>query len=130
VSQENVEILLAMRDAWNDGDMDRLRAFYDHDVITRLPEGWPEPGPFVGVDAVMRQWERNRETWSADTLALGDFTEAGDRLVVRLTWTGIGRVPGMSLEFTAIYTFREGKVCDQESFWDHSDALKAVGMEE
>jgi hypothetical protein len=34
----------------------------------------------------------------------------------------------MSLEFTAIYTFREGKVCDQESLWDHADALKAVGL--
>ena len=28
-----------------------------------------EPGPFVGVDSVMRQWERNRETWSAEGYA-------------------------------------------------------------
>jgi len=48
---------------------------------------------------------------------------------VRLAWTGAGR-EGLQthLEFTAIYTIRNEKVCDQESFWDHAEALKAVGL--
>ena len=126
-----MEIVQAMADAWNHKDMHRLRDLYDPDVIIRAPEGWPEPGPFVGVDAVMRQWERNRETWSADTFeAVGDLIDVGDRVVVRLVWTGAGRGPETHLEFTAIYTIRNRKVCDQESFWDHDEALKAVGLEE
>jgi hypothetical protein len=27
-----------------------------------LPEGWPEPGPFVGRDAVMRQYDPQLST--------------------------------------------------------------------
>ena len=29
----------------------------DPDVIWRQPEGWPEPGPDVGREAVMRQFD-------------------------------------------------------------------------
>ena len=100
-------------------------------MIIRPPEGWPEPGAFVGVDAVMRQWEQTRELWSADTFEIvGDPIDAGDRVVVRLVWTGAGRGLQTHLEFTAIYTVRNSRVCDQESFWEHADALKAVGVRE
>ena len=67
MSQENLQVVQAMGEAWNAGDMDALREVYDPDVIVRAPAGWPEPGPFVGREAVMRQWERNRESWDADT---------------------------------------------------------------
>jgi ketosteroid isomerase-like protein len=129
MSQENLEVVQAMGEAWNAGDMDALREVYDPDVIVRVPAGWPEPGPFVGREAVMRQWERNRESWDADTFeAVGDPIDAGDRVVVRLMWTGVGRGPRTQLEFTAVYTVRNGKVSYQESFWDHAEALAAVGL--
>jgi ketosteroid isomerase-like protein len=34
------------------------------------------------------------------------------------------------LEFTAVYTVRKGKVSYQESFWNHAEALEAVGLPE
>jgi ketosteroid isomerase-like protein len=125
MSQENVEVVEAMGDAWNARDMDALRDLYDPDVIVRVPAGWPEPGPFVGREAVMRQWERNRESWDADT-----FEAVGDRVVARLIWSGVGRGPQTQLEFTAVWTVRKGKISYQESFWDHAEALKAVGLSE
>ena len=66
MSQENVEIVKAGFEAWNAGDMDALRELYDPDAILRTPEGWPEPGPFFGREAIMRQFEQIRETWDAD----------------------------------------------------------------
>jgi ketosteroid isomerase-like protein len=60
MSQENVEIVRAFFEAWNAGDMDALREMYDPDIIVRMLEDWPEPGPFVGPDAVMRQWQQAR----------------------------------------------------------------------
>lgn len=68
VSKENVEFIRAALETWITGDMDAVREVFDPDVIVRLPEGWPEPGPFVGREEVMRQFERNRETWDVDTL--------------------------------------------------------------
>ena len=54
-------------EAWNAGDMDAVRDLLHPDVIMRMPEGWPEPGPYVGFDAVMREWRQLRETWDADS---------------------------------------------------------------
>jgi ketosteroid isomerase-like protein len=59
MSQENVEIVRATFEARNAGDMDAFRELYDPDVIARAPEGWPEPGPFVGRERLMRQWGRS-----------------------------------------------------------------------
>ena len=62
MSQENVEVMQAAFAAWNAGDMDAFRDLYDPDVIWRQLEGWPEPGPEVGREAVMHQLGQQRET--------------------------------------------------------------------
>jgi uncharacterized protein len=131
VSQENVEIVRAAYAAWNAGDMDGFRELYDPDVIVRPPEGWPEPGPFVGREALMRQWEQVRETWDADTLGpISDFIDVGDRVAVRCIWSGAGHGPELNMEFTILYTVRKGSICFVEYFWDHIEALEAVGLSE
>jgi hypothetical protein len=77
MSQENIEVVRAFFEAWNAGNMDALRELHDPDLMGRPPEGWPEPGPFVGREAVMRQFEQLRETWDADALELiSDFIDA------------------------------------------------------
>ena len=91
MSQENVEVVRAANEAWNAGDMDALRELYDPEAIMRAVEGWPEPGPWGGREAVMRQWKQLRETCDADTFELiGDFIDVGDRVAVRvhLAWHG------------------------------------------
>jgi ketosteroid isomerase-like protein len=60
MSQENVELVKRGFDACNAGDSDACRAIYDPDVVVRTAEGWPEPGPYVGRDALMRWAERVR----------------------------------------------------------------------
>ena len=105
MSQENVEVMKAFFEAWNAGDMDAVRELHDPDVIVRMPEGWPEPGPYVGREAVMRQWEQQRETLDAD---------------------GAGQGP----ESNIVVTLREGKVVRTETHPSRQEALEAVGLRE
>ena len=131
MSRENVEIVRRGFDAWNTGNMDALRALYDPDVIVRAVEEWPEPGPYVGREAVMRQWEKQREAWNVDVLeAVGDYIDVGDQVVVRVLWRGSGAGPEARIELTAIFRCRNAKIVGTEFFWNHSAALKAVGLEE
>jgi ketosteroid isomerase-like protein len=131
MSEENVEVVRNTFEAWNAGDMDRLRDLYDPDVIARAPPGWPEPGPFVGRDAVMRQFQLVREAFDEDSLELvSDFAAIGDRVIVRAAWRMIGRGPEGNMEWTLIYTVRGGLIFGLEYFWDHDDALKAAGLSE
>ena len=131
MSQENVEIVRAVLEAWNAPDMDAWRELHDPDVIQRNPEGWPEPGPFVGREAVMRNFEQARALWDTDTIEpTSEFIDTADRVLVRAIWRGVGRGPESHLEFTLIFTVRRGKVFQIEFSWDHAEALEAVGLSE
>jgi ketosteroid isomerase-like protein len=130
MSQKNVEVVQALFAAWNAGDMDALREHFDPDVIVRTPE-WPEPGPYVGSETVMRWFEQLRETWDADDFELiGDIIDGADRIVVRFIWRGAGYGPEANLELTGVYTGRKGKVFAIEHFWDHAEALETLGLSE
>ena len=44
---------------------------YDPHVVVRYADGWPEGSePIMGREAVMRQWEQQREAFDADTVEL------------------------------------------------------------
>src|SRR4051794_1844508 len=111
MSQENVEIVRAAFEAWNARDMDAHRELHDPGVIVRTPEGWPEPGPFVGREAVVRQFEQLRDTWDADASEpISDFMDAADRVVVRMIWRGVGHGPESNMEFTVVFTVRKDRI--------------------
>src|SRR6478672_9469123 len=131
MSRENVEIVWRGYEAWNRGDMDAVSAVYEEGVIVRTVEGWPEPGPIVGRDAVMRFFAGLRETDAdADIVTALSFIDASDRVVVRQTWQGEGRGPDMDMDVTAVHTLRAARIVLLEYFWDHAEALKAVGLAE
>jgi ketosteroid isomerase-like protein len=131
MSRENVEIVRAAYEAWNAGDTDGARELFVPDLVLRLPEGWPEPGPFVGREACFRQWEQMRETWDADTLEpISGFIDAADRVVIRWIWHGAGRGPESRMEMTAVFTVRKGRIFGVEHFWDHAEALETMGLSE
>src|SRR6478736_3300169 len=105
MSQENVEVVRRTLAAYNAWDMEALRETLDPDVaIGRGLEGWPEPGPFVGREAVMRQFQRVREPWGdAATVAPISVIDAGDRVITRIVAHGAGRRgPEVRLEYTAV----------------------------
>jgi ketosteroid isomerase-like protein len=131
MSQESINVIRQGFEAWNEGDMERLRRLYDPDVIMRSPPGWPEPGPFVGRDAVMRQFSQLRETFDRDSFQpLSEFRATGDRVVVRVDWSGIGSGPESNVEMTIAFTVRKELIFGLEFFWDHDDALEAAGLSE
>lgn len=132
MSQENIEVVRAAYAAWNRGDMNALRELYRPDVmiITGI-EGWPEPPPTVGREAVMQQWERQRDAWDIDTVEpISDFIAGGDRVIVRFVWRTAGHGPNAEMEITGVYTVRKGRIFLIEFFRNHVDALEAVGLSE
>jgi ketosteroid isomerase-like protein len=130
MSQENVEIVRAAYRAFNVGDMDALRELYDPGaILVRGLEAWPEgEEPVVGREAIIRSFQEGREAWDADTLEMAGLIDLGDRVVVRQVWCGVGRGPAARIEWTVICTLRKGKIFLLEQFWDHDEALEALGL--
>jgi ketosteroid isomerase-like protein len=131
MSEENVEILRAYTDTWNSGDMAGVREFYDPDAIMRVAPDWPEPGPFVGRDAVMQQLSEAKGAFDEDWAEIvGDPLPVGDRVIVRVNWHGTGRGPESDMEWTLIFRIRNGRILEVEYFWDYADAVEAAGLSE
>jgi ketosteroid isomerase-like protein len=131
MSEENVEIARASIEAWNAGDMGAFGESYDPHVVVRYADGWPEGSePIMGREAVMRQWEQQREAFDADTAELIEIIDLGDRVVTRFIWRAVGSGPDLSIEVTSVATVRKGKIVYQEFFWNHAKALEAVGLSE
>jgi ketosteroid isomerase-like protein len=130
MSQENVEIVRASLEAWNRGDMEAVGDVFDPDAVMRTAEPWPERGPYLGRDALVR-WQRQlRDTWETAVIEAITLVDAGDRVVTRANLHGIGHGREANLEATSIMTLRKGKVIMVEWFWDHAEALEAVGLSE
>jgi ketosteroid isomerase-like protein len=129
MSRENVEVVKALFAAWNADDMDAYRELLDPATFALPPRDWPEPGPFEGREAVMNQFAGMRNALDFDTAEpVSDFVHGADRVVVRMRWQGAGHGPDVKLEMTGIYTVRSGTIRSQEFFWDHAEALEAVGL--
>jgi ketosteroid isomerase-like protein len=128
MSQENVEIVRSAIAWWNEENMDAISDGLDQNVVATPLQGWPEQGPFVGRDAVMAWYGQVREAWDIDTVEAIRFVDAGDRVLVRVRWHGTGQGPQSTMEFTAVYTLRMGRIVFVEFFWDHAEALVTLGL--
>ncbi|HKP92138.1 MAG TPA: nuclear transport factor 2 family protein [Thermoleophilaceae bacterium] len=128
MSEENVEVVRRAFEAWNSGDMDALAALYDRDAVIWGPEEWPEPGPLLGREAIMRQFELMRAAYETDELEPTRIDHIADRVVVRFIWRGVGQGPELNMELTYVYSVRKGKIRSAEVFRDHGEALEALGL--
>jgi ketosteroid isomerase-like protein len=130
VSQKNVDLVRWSIEAWNAGDMDAWSELLAPNVTWRVMPDWPEQGPFIGRDAVLLQARQLRESWDSDAVVpVSDLIDAGDQVVLRQIWRGVGRGPESNMEMTCIYTVREDRIIGFEFFWNHAEALKAVGLD-
>jgi ketosteroid isomerase-like protein len=131
MSQENVEIVRAMFERWNERRLGDFRDLHDPDVIiARFIEGWPEPGPVVGRAAVMDLYEDVRPGDDATVVPVGDFIQSGSTVAVRIRWRTAIQDQEVGMELTGVYTIRSGRIFVIEFFRDHAEALEAAGLSE
>ena len=131
MSEGNVAIVQQMFDAWNRGDYDAARAFFDPGVEVECALGADFDGTYrghAGLAKLMRFWG-----------AFGTFrTEidrcfpAGDAVVTLLHHHATGKRSGLDVEMRnwQVFTFREDKVIRYELFRTEADALKAAALAE
>ncbi len=132
MSERNLEISRRINELWNAGDMEGIRDLLHDDVVMHHPDGWPEPGPSVGRDAVYRQFELLRQDWRRDQLDTLDRRAAGDYVVVEQRWRGEGGQSGATSEMalSSVARYRDGKVAEITFYWDHAEALAAAGIQD
>jgi ketosteroid isomerase-like protein len=128
VSEENVEVVREVWDAYARGDLDRIMEFSDPHVVMITVED----GAQYGFDAVRRNYERWQEAWSDAETTVEQVTAAGDRVFVTACFRGRGRASGIEIEtrLYEVYTMRDGRILRVDEFHEREDALEAAGLRE
>jgi ketosteroid isomerase-like protein len=129
MSQENVEVVRELWDAYSRGDFDRVIALSDpYVVLVSLEEG-----PLYGPDAVRANYARWMEAWEdKPETTVEEVIGMGDHVFVIARFQGRGRGSGVRVEerLYEVYTLRNGRILRVDEFSDRAEALEAVGLRE
>ena len=129
MSQENVELVKAVLDAYNREDWDAVFRDIAPDAELDMSRA---VGPTQGVfkpDQVRRVLMDFRENWESLRIEPHEFIEAGDLVVVPWTMHVEGR-DGIeaAARVAVVWTVRDGVIQCASLYQERQDALEAVGL--
>lgn len=130
MSEENVEVVLELFRDFDPSDPD-WAAVWDPDSRTTPAIGWPEPGPFVGREAVIRQFQRLLDDWSESRFEQVEvIADREGWVVVTWRWLTRGAASGIEAQFdvAAAFSVEDGRVKEGHFRWNADEALEAAGL--
>ena len=134
MSAENVEIVLDSYRRFNAGEpvASFVREYYHADAEWHVAREDPDSAVHRGVAAITKHHERWIESYPDLRLKGSEAKANGDRVFawVRVVGHGAGSGLPVDMRLAHVLTFRDGKIARVGVYYDRSDALKAVGLEE
>jgi ketosteroid isomerase-like protein len=129
MSQENVEVVRALWEAWERDDLTGWLALMSDDLVSRRRVGLDHT-TYHGKEGFLEQaaeWGEGFDEWS---VAAEEFIDAGNHVVVRNRHTARGESSGVPIEmdFWFVHTVSQGKVVQVDMFENEQQALAAVGL--
>ncbi len=131
MSQQNVEVVRRMWEAFLSDDFETAVASVDPDVEwdgTNLPDGRVGRGLDAIADHVTR-WAAMWENWRVEIEQIIDA--GGDQVVMIMRETGRS-TSGLDMDerHGELYAVRDGRIVSRKGFSDPREALEAVGLRE
>jgi ketosteroid isomerase-like protein len=129
MSQENVELVRAVFEAFNRRDFDAALAL-GHDSISWRTLFSVETDVLRGKEEIRAGWERQIEALDVhiDVVELTPLDET--RVLAAGKWRGRGSESGAPAEQTAVqvFTVEDGRLRSVETYASRDEALDAVGL--
>jgi N-acetylglutamate synthase-like GNAT family acetyltransferase len=127
----SAEVFLEAASRLTAGDFDGFAELLTPDVTTSGVEGWPEPGPFTGRDAVVRQFRRIVADFEAQRFS--DFevvAEERDWSVLEYRWhvRGVGSQAETHFDFAVAVRVNDAHLAEMHFRRTREGALAAAGM--
>jgi ketosteroid isomerase-like protein len=136
MSQENVELVRTLVEAFQQRDHERVFEFYDPAIewdATRMAEVVPDlAGVYRGHEGVRTYWRGWLSAWKDLQFEVEDVRDGGDEVVVLIRnqhqW---GRHSGIATDlppYGMVFTIRDRVVVRWCMYPDHESALAAAGL--
>jgi len=132
MSEEQVEVIHGLVEAWNRADVDAFVAFFDPDCEVVFRPDVPEPGPFRG-HAELRAWvEGFLAAWESHQAEVIEIRTTDSGAFASLHFVGRGSGSNVEMDETDahLFAFKERRVVRWRNFQAREEALAAAGLSE
>ena len=132
MSQENVDVVLRMFEAFNRRDRITLEALWRSDAVIDWSRArGPLKGVYRGDDERRAFYEEFWSTFQSGHPETYDVVEAGDDVVVPNTghWRGRDGIE-VAARSTFVFTVENGQITRLRMFQERAEALEALGLSE
>jgi ketosteroid isomerase-like protein len=131
MSEENVEIVRRMYEAFHGGDGDRALSYFDPEVMldaSRRVDGGIGTG-HENLSANIARWIGTFDEWRQE---IEEIRDVDDLVYVVLTQHGRGKGSGIEVEtrYAVLYEIKGGKISRMTAYNDPAEALEAAGLSE
>jgi ketosteroid isomerase-like protein len=129
MSQENVEVVRRLWEAWERRDTETVLGLYDPAIVWESDAFGGSYRGHAGVRQYFRDWLETFEGYDAKAET---FIDAGDKVVVGSRVRGRGKASGVEVGMPGwqVYEVRDGLVIHVNVFETEAEALEAVGLSE
>jgi ketosteroid isomerase-like protein len=130
MSRQNLEAVQAAFDAYYRGDMERVAAFADPDLMATQSAEMPDAETFhgrLGLIQAIDAWEGAWDDFRVERLRARAI---GDHVLTTVRQRARGKRSGVEVEglFTFVFTLKAGKLVRWRMFADEEQAMEAVGL--
>ena len=132
MSEENLQVVRAVFDAFSRGDTPALLKLHDPRVVfTPIPDA-PDVQSFHGHEGLVQGIAQSTEIWDDFSIELREMRDFDDHVLASLRWCGRGPSSGIEVEvdICGLVTFRESKIVRWLLFPSEQQALEAAGLSE
>jgi uncharacterized protein len=132
MSQQNVDLMRSLYEAFGRGDVPTVLGAMDPGIVWNEAEGFPyaDKNPYVGPNAVLEGvFARLGGEWDGFKVTLEEVLDAGDTVVTMGRYGGAYKKTGTRIhaQFAHVWRLRGGKIVRFQQYTDTLQATKAVG---
>jgi ketosteroid isomerase-like protein len=134
MSQANVDVVRAAFAAYARGDTEAVLELCAKDIVITQPPEVPGVSPrqygHAGVLEAFAIWPEQWDEYRIESIRVA--ADPGDYVIVVTRQRGRGKQSGVEvdMEFTFLFTVREGKIAEWQLFVSEDQALQAAGLRE
>jgi ketosteroid isomerase-like protein len=131
MSQENVDLVRGMYDAFAAGDVPTVLENFDPEIVWNEAENFPyaDGNPYVGPQAVVDGvFARLGSEWVYWNLDIEEILDAGDRAIAVGRYRAKNKESGkvLNAQLTRFWTIRDGKATRFQQYADTLQCSQAV----
>jgi uncharacterized protein len=129
VSQENVDLVRRMYDAYARGEFELSLSYLDPEIELTQPAGQPGAGTYHGHEGVIQALTNWTGTWDDYRVEVEALTDFGDHVLARTVHHGRGKGSGVEVadRIFQVWTLHHDKVVRTRMYYQEAEALEAMG---